>query len=120
MIRPTARQYRPLIVSLIGVVVALAKSGGKSRRFLMGVQMGDISEGGHAEKGSSFPALLCHKGGHGGRSGAGCVPQHHGGDAQKMADKHAAGSEVAEEDKGIVVGLFYLVAMAFPYVPMVF
>ena len=90
-----------LIVPLRCIVIALAEPGRKGRGLLMGIQVGDVSKRGHAENGGSFPAFFCHDSGHGGGSGTGSVPQHHGGDVQQMADKHTAGSEVAEEKAAV-------------------
>ena len=86
----------------------------------MDIKMGNIAECADPERNMPFPALFGYHRGNGSRGGAHTVPEHHRGDVQQMAEEHALQPEVAEEDDGVVVGLYGAVVGAVPFVAVTF
>ena len=82
------------------------------------IEMGNVTESEHTERGSALePFFRCdHR--HGAGSRAGTVPPDHGADFQKMGKKQALQAEMAEKHQRVLVSVFHLVQKIVVHIAM--
>ena len=106
------------VVSLFLISICLAKSCSECWWFVIGIKVGNIAEGAHAESCYSLTAFFCDQSCHRGWGSHAAMPKYHRRDIQQMAEKYTLQSKMTEENNRVIILFIYFIIVTFPLISM--